>query len=49
MTPLFGKYAAYIIPAYTISLVSILAAVVIVVQAWRTAKARLAALEADKS
>ena len=48
MSALFGKYAAYVIPAYVISAVCILAAIVIVVQAYRSAKARLAALESDR-
>ena len=48
MSPLLGKYAVYVIPAYVLSAVCILAAIVIVIQAYRAAKARLAALESDR-
>ena len=48
MTALFGKYAVYVVPAYAISAICILAVIVVVLQAYRTAKARLAALESDR-
>ncbi|MBI3675642.1 MAG: heme exporter protein CcmD [Proteobacteria bacterium] len=48
MSQLFGKYAAYVVPAYILSAVCILAAIVVVMRAYRAAKARLAALESAK-
>jgi heme exporter protein CcmD len=43
----FGKYAAYVVPAYVISAVCIATAIAVVLNAYRTAKARLSALDAD--
>jgi heme exporter protein CcmD len=44
-----GKYAAFVWPAYGVSVIGIAAAIIITLSAYRTAKARLAALETGKS
>ena len=46
---LAGKYAAFVWPAYGISLVGITAAVVIVLHLYRRAAARLTQVERDTS
>jgi heme exporter protein CcmD len=43
-----GRYATYVWPAYGVSVVGIVVAIVLTLSAYRNAKARLAALESAK-